>query len=62
MSLTVGFGVVCFFLVLDEEGAALSHHLPVDNENDCVLASASATGCRLVEAKIASRHTKTENF
>jgi hypothetical protein len=30
--------------MLDEESAAFAHHLPADNENDCVLASATATG------------------
>jgi hypothetical protein len=34
--------------MLDEESSALAHHLPADNENDCVLASATAMGCRLV--------------
>jgi hypothetical protein len=44
------------FLVLDEESAALTHHLPVDVEVNCVLVSVIATGCRLVVVDSASRH------
>jgi hypothetical protein len=48
--------------VLDEEGAAIAHLLPADSAGNCVLASAIAAGCSLVEAKTASRYSKTENF
>jgi hypothetical protein len=49
------FGVVYFFSELEDNGAAsLTHHLPVDNVGNCVLASATASGCKLVEAKSTS--------
>jgi hypothetical protein len=38
------------FLLVDEEGAALTHLLTADDEGDCALASAYATSFRLVEA------------
>jgi hypothetical protein len=46
-----GWCSVCsllFFLVLEEENAALIHHLPVHCAGDCLFASASASDCRLV--------------
>jgi len=61
-SSTVGFGVNLFFLVVDDGSASLAHHLPADIEGNCILASASATGCRQVEAKTTSRTPKTDNF
>jgi hypothetical protein len=46
---------LCFvFLVLDEEDAALAHHLPTGFVSNCILASAFAAGCRLVEVDFAS--------
>jgi hypothetical protein len=56
------FLFVSFFLVVEEEGAALAQHLPEDSEGNCFLASASSAGCKLVEAFSASRKPKTENF
>jgi hypothetical protein len=43
------FGVFCF-LVLEEESAALIHHLPAGLAAACVLESAFGMRCRLVEA------------
>jgi hypothetical protein len=54
------FGVI--FLVLEEGNTALTHHLPAHFEGNCILASATATRCRLVEAAPSSRTPKTENF
>jgi hypothetical protein len=42
--------VYLFFLVLEEENAAPTHHLPAGFETDCFFVSASAMGCWLVEA------------
>jgi hypothetical protein len=57
------FYVAKFFFYLEEEGnAALAHHLPADFVGNCILASASATDCRLVETDSASRKSKTEKF
>jgi hypothetical protein len=46
-----------FFLLLDQESAALTHHLPLGIENNCISISATAAGCRQVEAKTTSKHT-----
>jgi hypothetical protein len=43
------------FLVLEEESAALIHHLPADFKGDRSSAFAFATGRRLVEAEPTSR-------
>jgi hypothetical protein len=44
--------------VLEEEHAALTHHLPEDFEGGFVFASVIATGCRLVEVAPSSRNKK----
>jgi hypothetical protein len=51
--------LVLFFLVADDGSFALIHHLPMGLAEASVLPSASALGCRLVEANPTS---KTENF
>jgi hypothetical protein len=43
-----------FFLVLDEGGVALAHHLPMDFVGKCILASAYDLVCSMVEAKTTS--------
>ena len=48
-----------FFLVVDEESAALTHHLPVGFEGVCFFVSASGLGCRLVVEISTSR---SKNF
>jgi hypothetical protein len=50
--------VFCF-LVLEEESAALTHHLPVGYAAAPILASAFGMRCKLVEADSTSR---TKNF
>jgi hypothetical protein len=54
--------MVNFKKIEDNGAASLTHHLPADNEGCCILDSAYAAGCRLVEAKTTSRYTKTENI
>jgi hypothetical protein len=57
------FGLPLIFLKLEDNGAtSLTHLLLGGFETDCFLASASAVGCRLVEANCTSRTSKTENF
>jgi hypothetical protein len=44
------------FLKIEDNGAAsLTHHLPASFGNGCFLVIATASGCRLVEAKTTSR-------
>jgi hypothetical protein len=50
------------FLVLEEENAALIHHLLRVFEDDCFFASATAANFRLVVAENTSRYQKTENL
>jgi hypothetical protein len=50
----IKIGANFVFLVLEEGGVALAHHLPDNFVGNCLLASASATGCRLVEANSTS--------
>jgi hypothetical protein len=54
--------VVCFFLVLDEEGDTLTHHLPRAFRATAFLLLPRLWVCRLIEAKTTSKQSETENF
>jgi hypothetical protein len=46
------------FLVVEEESAALTHHLPKQTAKDCIYASAFKTSCGQVVATSTSRTAK----
>ena len=54
------FGLLLFFLVLDEGKGSLTHLLPVGLAGNWFFASAFALGCRLVEETSTSRNKNFE--